>query len=138
MPKTVVVGCFFVLTQSEEGSTNLHLYYIICVCSMGLYVLVKTYGNPSQIDLNIFNTPYLFFTVELFHFIYLLLVFIYRTHVLTPLAVSRFASLFLYPSQFFQLRLSSSVCYRTSSVHPKYEITGVKYTALCDHSLLQP
>ena len=35
-------------------------------------------------------------------------------------------------------RLWSSVCYRTPSLQPKYQTTGVNYNALYDHSLLQP
>ena len=34
------------------------------------------------------------------------------------------------------MRLRSSVCYRTPSLQPKYQTTGVNYTALYDHSLL--
>ena len=41
------------------------------------------------------------------------------------------------PFSDFQLRLRSSVCYRTPSLQPKYETTGVNYTALYDYILLQ-
>ena len=42
------------------------------------------------------------------------------------------------PFSGFQLCIRSSVCYRTPSLQPKHQTTGVNYTALHDHSLLQP
>ena len=72
-------------------------------------------------------------------FIYLVMGFIYRPHVLTPESGRQIReSGTQAPSRVFNLRLRSSVCYRTPSLQPKYQTTGVNYTALYEHSLLQP
>ena len=62
---------------------------------------------------------------------------IYRPHVLTPRSGRQVReSGAQATSRVFRLRLF--VCYRTPSLQPKYQTTAVNYTALYDHSLLQP
>ena len=78
------------------------------------------------------NTKFIYF-IYLFIFIN---GFIYRSHVLTSRSCSRVW--YLGPFSGFELRLRSSVCYRKPSLQPKCKTTGVNYTALYDHSLLQP
>ena len=73
-----------------------------------------------------------------FKFIYLLLLYIPLSLANTSERSAGSRVWCLGPFSGIYLRLRSSVCYRTSSLQPKYQTAGVSYTTLYDHSLLQP
>ena len=98
--------------------------------------LIACFGSATSVILVRRAFVYLFLFIYLFYLIVGFYISPSRANILERSAGSR--DWYLGPLLGFSLRLRSPVCYRTPSLQPKYQTTGVNCTALYDHILLQP
>ena len=128
---TMNTECPFIFHNSE----NFRLLKRVALCS----VCMPSWSSfQSQIPAKL---AYIYIYIYIILYLNIYFLFIYYWNYIPTLCAntSEWSAgsqvWYLGPFAGFELRLRSSVCYRTPSLQHKYQTTGVNYTALCGHSL---